>query len=157
MAKLTPNILYDDLGDSCQVAEYHAAWVMESSELVSYLAISDFRPEQCGSSVLRIPSFEDVEALAGGLPMLSWRSYRIGCEQGIIVVEAAVIDSFACTKGDRRYRWVVTLESSIAVGISEVPRKVVDSFLVGDRSALEQIDDRSPLVQAKPSLLSRRR
>jgi hypothetical protein len=32
MAKLTPNIPYDDLGDSCQIAEYHAAWAMESSE-----------------------------------------------------------------------------------------------------------------------------
>jgi hypothetical protein len=70
MVKLTPNIPYDDLGDSCQIAEYHAAWVMESSESVSCLALSDFRPEHCSSGVVRRAGFEDIEALAGGLP--SW-------------------------------------------------------------------------------------
>jgi hypothetical protein len=83
MAKLTPNILYDDLGDSHQIAEFGAAWVMESSESVSYLALSDIRPERCGSAVMRRASFGDIEALAGELPMLSQRSYRIGSEQGL--------------------------------------------------------------------------
>jgi hypothetical protein len=92
MAKLTPNIPYEDLGNFHQLAEYHAAWVMESSESVSYLALSDFRPVQCGSTVLRRASFGDIEALAGELPMLVQRSYRIGCEQGIVVLAAAVID-----------------------------------------------------------------
>jgi hypothetical protein len=85
MAKLTPNVPYDDLGDCSQLAEYHAAWVMESSESVSYLALSDSRPGQCCSKVARRASFEDIEALAGGLPMLPQRSYRIGREQGIVV------------------------------------------------------------------------
>jgi hypothetical protein len=109
MEKLTPNIPYEDLGDSPQLAEFSAAWVMESSESVSYLALSDFRPERCGSTVVRRASFGDIEALAGELPMLPQRSYRIGCEQGIVVMAAAVID--------RRYRWVVALEASIAVGV----------------------------------------
>jgi hypothetical protein len=39
MAKLTPNIPYEDLGDSHQLAEFSAALVMESSESVSYLAL----------------------------------------------------------------------------------------------------------------------
>jgi hypothetical protein len=150
MAKLTPNVPYDDLGDHHQVAEFSAAWVMESSESVSYLALSDFRPERCGSTVVRRASFGDIEALAGELPMLPMRSYRIGCEQGIIVIEAVVID--------RRYRWVVTLELSIAVKINNspfVPRKIVDRFRVmdaveGDRSG-EGFGDRSSLGQAKSS------
>jgi hypothetical protein len=96
MAKLTPNIPYDDLGNSPQLAEFSAAWVMKSRESVSYLALSDFRPERCGSTVLRRASFGDIEALAGELPMLSQRSYRVGCDQGIVVMAAAVID--------RRYR-----------------------------------------------------
>jgi hypothetical protein len=120
MAKLTPNVPYDDLGDCSQLAEYHAAWVMESSESVSYLVLSDSRPEHCCSKVVRRASFEDIEALAVGLPMFSQRSYRIGSEQGVVVLKAAVID--------RRYQWVVTLEPSIAVGTDDVPvvpRKVV--------------------------------
>jgi hypothetical protein len=82
---------------------------MESSESVSYLALSDFRPERCGSTVVRRASFGDIEALAGELPMLSRRSYRIGSDQGIVVLAAAVID--------RRYRWVGALEPSIVVGV----------------------------------------
>jgi hypothetical protein len=39
--------------------------------------------------------------------MLPQRSYRIGSEQGVVVLVAAVIN--------RRYRWVVTLEPLIAV------------------------------------------
>jgi hypothetical protein len=120
MAKLTPNVPYDDLGDCSQLAEYHAAWVMESGESVSYLVLSDSRPEHCCSKVTRRASFEDIESLAGGLPMLSQRSYRIGSEQGIVVLKAAVID--------RRYRWVVTLEPLVAVGTDDVLvvlRKVV--------------------------------
>jgi hypothetical protein len=69
---------------------------------------------------LRRASFEDIEALAGGLPMLSQRSYRIGSEQGIVVLKAAVID--------QQYQWVVTLEVSITVGtddVAVVPREVV--------------------------------
>jgi hypothetical protein len=97
MAKLTPNVPYDDLGDCSQLAEYHAAWVMESSESITYLALSDSCPERCCSKVARRASFEDIEALAGGLPMLSQRSYRIGSEQGVVVLKAAAID--------RRYRW----------------------------------------------------
>jgi hypothetical protein len=156
MAKLTPNIPYDDLGESHQIAEFSAAWVMESSESVSYLALSDFRPERCGSTVVRRASFGDIEALSGELPMLSQRGYRIGCEQGIVVVEAAVID--------RRYRWVVALESSIVVGVSElpvVPKRVIDRFGVrgfveGDRGS-EGFEDRSALVEGKslPRLLLR--
>jgi hypothetical protein len=157
MPKLTPNIPYDDLGDSHQIAEFSAAWVMESSKSVSYLAISDFRPERCGSTVVRRASFGDIEALAGELPMLSQRSYRVGSEQGIVVLAAAVID--------RRYRWVVTLESSIAYGASKaiavevdevpvVPRKVVE----GNRGS-EGVGDRSAVVEGSrsPRLLIRRR
>jgi hypothetical protein len=165
MAKLTPNIPYEDLGDSHQIAEFSAAWVMESSESVSYLALSDFRPERCGSKVVRRASFGDIEALAGDLPMLPQRSYRIGSEQGIVVLAAAVID--------RRYRWVVTLEASIASGASEaivvgvselpvVPRRVVDrsgirGFVDGDQGS-ERVGDRSGMVEAKslPRLLLRR-
>jgi hypothetical protein len=150
MAKLTPNIPYDDLGNSPQLAEFSAAWVMESSEFVSYLALSDFRPERCGSTVVQRASFGDIEALAGELPMLPQRSYRIGSDQGIVALAAAVID--------RRYQWVVTLEGSIAVKINNspfVPRKIVDHFGVmdaveGDRSG-EGFGDRSSLGQAKSS------
>jgi hypothetical protein len=129
MAKLTQNIPYEDLGDCHQLAEFSAAWVMESSESVSYLALSDIRPERCNSTIVRRASFGDIEALAGELPMLPQRSYRIGSDQEIVVLAAAVID--------RRYRWVVALELSIAVEISEVPvvpRKAIDRF--GDRSGL---------------------
>jgi hypothetical protein len=165
MAKLTPNIPYNDLGDSHQIAEFSASWVMESSESVSYLALSDFRPERCGSTVVRRASFGDIEALAGELPMLPLRSYRIGCEQGVVVVEAVVID--------RRYRWVVALEPSIAVGVSElpmVPRQVIDrseirGFVDGDSSPKtlregdsEKWGDRSVVVEGErsPRLLIRR-
>jgi hypothetical protein len=130
MAKLIPNIPYDDLGDSHQIAEFSAAWVMESSESVSYLALSDFRPVRCASTVVRRASFGDIEALAGELPMLHQRSYRIGSEQGIVVLTAAMID--------RRYWWVVALESSIAVGVGGVlvvQRRVIDRF--GVRESVE--------------------
>jgi hypothetical protein len=157
MAKLTPNIPYEDLGDSHQIAEFSAAWVMESSESASYLALSDFRPEQCGSTVVWRASFGDIEALAGELPMLSQRSYRIGSEQGIVALAAAVLD--------RRYRWVVTLEPSITVEIDElpvVPRKVGDRFGVrgsgeGDGGS-EVLGVRSAVVEGKrlPRLLIRR-
>jgi hypothetical protein len=120
MAKLTPNIPYEDLGDSHQIAEFGAAWVMESNESVSYLALSDIRPERCGSTIVRRASFGDIEALAGELPMLPQRSYRVGSEQGIVVLAVAVID--------RRYRWVATLESLSAVEVDEVPVSVVDRF-----------------------------
>jgi hypothetical protein len=124
MAKLTPNVPYDDLGDCHQIAEFIAAWVTESSESTHYLAFSDFRPERCGSTVVRRASFGDIEALAVDLPMLPQRSYRIGCEQGIVVVEASVID--------RRYRWVVALEPLITLEVNElpvVPRRVIDRFV----------------------------
>ncbi len=65
----------------------------------------------CSSNVLRWASFEDIEALAHGLPMLSKRSYRIGSEQGIIVFRAAAIDSASRTLREQRYRWVVALET----------------------------------------------
>jgi hypothetical protein len=157
MAKLTPNIPYDDLGNSPQIAEFSAAWVMESSKSVSYLALSDIRPVQCGSTVVRRASFGDIEALAGELPMLPQRSYRIGSEQGIVVLAAAVID--------RRYRWVVSLEVLIVAGVIElpvVPRRVIDRFGVlgaveGDRGS-EDVGVRSVVVQGKslPRLLLRR-
>jgi hypothetical protein len=161
MAKLTPNIPYEDLGNSHQIAEFSAAWVMESSESVSYLALSDIRPERCSSTVVRRASFEDIKALAGELPMLPQRSYRIGSEQGIVVLTAAVID--------RRYRWVVTLEETIAVEVDEmlvVPRKVIDrsgvrGFVEGDRGsedfggreAIAMFVDSSPMMdpQQMPS------
>jgi hypothetical protein len=156
MAKLTPNIPYEDLGNSPQIAEFSAAWVMESSESVSYLALSDIRPVQCGSTVVRRASFGDIEALAGELPMLPQRSYRIGSEQGIVVLAAAVID--------RRYRWVVALEPSSVVGVNElsvVPRGVVDrfgvrGFIEGDQGS-GGFGDRSAVVEAKslPRLLLR--
>jgi hypothetical protein len=130
---------------------------MESSESVSYLALSYFRPERCGSTVVRRASFGDIEALAGELPMLPQRSYRIGSEQGIVVLTAAVID--------RRYRWVVALERSIAVEVDEVlvvPRKVVDrlgvrGFVEGDGGS-EGFGVRSAVVEGKrsPRLLIRR-
>jgi hypothetical protein len=53
--------------------------------------LSDFRLEHCGPQVVRRASFGDIEALAGGLPMLPQRSYRVGCKQGIVVLAAAVI------------------------------------------------------------------
>jgi hypothetical protein len=154
MAKLTPNIPYEDLGDSHQIAEFSAAWVMESSESVSYLALSDIRPYHCGSTVVRRASFEDIEALAGELPMLSQRSYRIGSEQGIVALAAAVID--------RRYRWVAALEPSITVEVDEVPGKVIDrfgirGFVEGDWGS-KGFEDRSGVVEGKrsPRLLIRR-
>jgi hypothetical protein len=157
MPKLTPNIPYDDLGNSQQIAEFSAAWVMESSESVSYLALSDIRPERCGSTVVRRASFGDIEVLAGELPMLHQRSYRIGCEQGVVGVEAVVFD--------QRYRWVVTLEASISVGVDElpvVPRRVFDrlgvrGFVEGDGGS-EGFGVRSALLEAKslPRLLLRR-
>jgi hypothetical protein len=52
--------------------------------------------------------------------MLFQRSYRIGSEQGIVVLKAVV--------SDRRYQWVVTLEALTTVGtddVAVVPRKVV--------------------------------
>jgi hypothetical protein len=157
MAKLTPNIPYEDLGDSPQLAEFGAAWVMESSESVSYFALSDIRPVQCGSTVIRRANFGDIEALAGELPMLPQRSYRIGSEQGMVVLVAAVID--------QRYRWVVTLEASISVGVDElpvVPRRVFDrlgvrGFVEGDGGS-EGFGVRSALLEAKslPRLLLRR-
>jgi hypothetical protein len=142
MAKLTSNIPYDDPGDSHQIAGYRAAWVMESSESVSYLALSDFRPERCGSTVVRRASFGDIEALAGELPMLPQRSYQIGCEQGIVVLAAAVID--------RQYRWVVTLEALSVIGVDKVPvvprrvigRSGVGRVVEGDRGS-EGFGDRS--------------
>jgi hypothetical protein len=157
MPKLTPNIPYEDLGDSHQIAEFSAAWVMESSESFSYLALSDIRPVQCGSTIVRRASFEDIETLAGELPMLPQRSYRIGCEQGVVGVEAVVFD--------RRYRWVVTLEVSIAVEVNElpvVPRLAIDrsgirGFVESDRDS-EGFGDRSALVERERSarLLIRR-
>jgi hypothetical protein len=142
MVKLTPNVPYDDLGDCSQLAESHAAWVMESDKSITYLGLSDSRPGQCCSKVARRASFEDIEALASGLPMLPQRSYRIGSEQGVVVLKAAVID--------RRYRWGVTLEPSIAVGADDlpvVPRKVVRTHRPAggseERSALEETE-RSP-------------
>jgi hypothetical protein len=125
MAKLTPNVPYDDLGDCHQIAEFSAAWVMESSESVSYLALSDFRPERCGSEVVRRASFEDIEALAGELPMLPQRSYRIGSDQGIVVLAAAVIVREASALPNRQYRWVVTLEPLINIKANS-PRLAID-------------------------------
>jgi hypothetical protein len=96
---------------------------MESSKSVSYLALSDFWPVQCGSTVVRWAGFGDIEALASELPMLPLRSYRIGSEQGILVLAAAVVDL--------RYRWVVTLEPLSVAEVNElpvVPMKVVDRF-----------------------------
>jgi hypothetical protein len=83
--------------------------------------------------------------------MLPQRSYRIGSEQGIVVLTAAVNVREASALPNRRYRWVVTLELSIAVEVDEVPvvsRKVVDrsgirGFVESDRSA-EEFGDRSP-------------
>jgi hypothetical protein len=132
MAKLTPNVPYDDLGDCSQLAEYHAAWVMESDKSITYLALSDSRPAHCCSKVARRACFGDIEALAGGLPMLSQRSYRIGSEQGVVVLKAAVID--------RRYQWAVTLEPSITVGnddVPVVPRKVIGTHRLAGGSVGE--------------------
>jgi hypothetical protein len=123
---------------------------MESSQSVSYLAFSDFRPERCGSEVVRRASFEDVEVLAGELPMLPLRSYRIGCEQGVVDIEATAID--------RRYQWVVVLEPSIVVEISELPvvsmrvidRSGVRGFVESDRDSMG-FEDRSVVVEGNRS------
>jgi hypothetical protein len=123
MPKLTPNIPYEDLGDCCQLAEYHAAWVMESIKSGEYLALSDFRPEKCGSTVVRQASYNDIQALANRLPILCQRSYRIGTEQGIVILKAVMID--------RRYHWVVALEPPIAHKINNppvVPEKTTKRF-----------------------------
>jgi hypothetical protein len=107
---------------------------MESSESITYLALSDSRPGRCCSKVVRRASFGDIEALADGLPMLPQRSYRIGSEQGVVVLKAAVID--------RRYQWVVTLEQLVAVGADDVfvvPRKFVRTHRPAGGS-----EDRSP-------------
>jgi hypothetical protein len=114
------------------------------------------------NAVVRRASFGDIEALAGELPMLPQRSYRIGSGQGIVVLTAAVID--------RRYRWVVALEASITYGMGEaiavevdevpvVPRRVIDRF--GIRGFVESdgdSEDRSVVVEGKrsPRLLIRR-
>jgi hypothetical protein len=84
--------------------------------------------------------------------MLHQRSYRIGSEQGIVVLAAAVID--------RRYRWVVTLEPLVIVGVDEVPvvqRKVIDHFgvrgFVEGHQCSEGVGVRSAvIVQGKRSL-----
>ncbi len=120
MPKLTPNIPYEDLGDCCQLAEYHAAWVMESIKSGEYLALSDFRPEKCGSTVVRQASYNDIQALANGLPILPQRSYQIGTEQGIVVLKAVMID--------RRYHWVVTLEPPIPIKINTPPVHTAKRF-----------------------------
>jgi hypothetical protein len=119
MVKLTPNVPCDDLGDCNQLAEYHAAWVMDSLDSITYLALSDSRPSQCGFKVARRASFEDIEAIAGGLPMLPQRSYRIGSEQGVVVLKAVVIDTGVPVLRDRRYQWVVTLEPLVAFGADD--------------------------------------
>jgi hypothetical protein len=78
---------------------------MESGESITYLALSDSRPGPCGSKVARRASFEDIEALAGGLPMLSQRSYRIGSEQGLWLL-GGVIDE-VCPDGFDDHRGIV--------------------------------------------------
>jgi hypothetical protein len=73
---------------------------------------------------------------------LSQRSYRIGSDQGIVFLAAAVID--------RRYRWVVTLEPLVIVEVDElpvVPRKVVDSF--GVRGFVEVDRGSEKVIKAK--------
>jgi hypothetical protein len=148
MPKLTPNIPYEDLGDCCQLAEYHAAWVMESSKSGNYLALSDFRPKTCGSTVVRQADYNDVQALANGLPILPQRSYRIGTEQGIVVVKTVLID--------RRYQWVATLEPPIAHKINNPPvvsERTTKRFTdYGDTDRpTERFEVRLTLVKAKPS------
>jgi hypothetical protein len=106
---------------------------------------------------VRRASFGDIEALAGELPMLPQRSYRIGSDQGIVVLAAAVID--------RRYQWVVTLEPLVIVEVDEVPvvaRQVIDRFRIrgfveGDWGS-KGFEDRSGVVEGKrsPRLLIRR-
>jgi hypothetical protein len=86
------------------------------ANLLATLLLSDVRPEHCSSGVVLRASFGDIEALAGGLPMLSRRSYRIGSEQGLVVLAATVIDREASALPNRRYWWVVTLEPLVAVG-----------------------------------------
>jgi hypothetical protein len=120
MPKLTPNIPYEDLGNYCQLAEYHAAWVMESIKSGEYLALSDFRPEKCGSTVVRQASYNDIQALANGLPILPQRSYQIGTEQGLVVLKAVMID--------RRYHWVVTLEPPVVHKINNPPVQTTKRF-----------------------------
>jgi hypothetical protein len=121
---------------------------MESSESITDLALSDSHPAHCCSKVVRRASFEDIEALAGGLPMLSQRSYRIGSEQGIVVLKAAVID--------RRYQWVVTLEPLGAVGADDVP--MVPRKVVGTHRSAGGSEERSALSETErsPRLLIRR-
>jgi hypothetical protein len=79
--------------------------------------------------------------------LLSQRSYRIGSDQGIVFLAAAVID--------RRYRWVVTLEPLSVVEIDELPvvlRRVSDrsgvrgSWGFGDRSGMVETKSLSRLL-----------
>jgi hypothetical protein len=151
MPKLTPNIPYEDLGDYCQLAEYHAAWVLNSSKSGEYLALSDFRPETCSSTVIRRASFADVQALAIELPILPQRTYRIGTEQGIVVLHAVMIDL--------KYLWVVTLEPPIAHKINNppaVPERTTKRFTNYDDTdrPAEKSGVRSPLAQAELSTLA---
>jgi hypothetical protein len=115
---------------------------------------------------VRRASFGDIEALAGELPMLSQRSYRIGSDQGIVILAAAVIVRKASALPNRRYQWVVTLEPLIAVeivGVPGVPKKTVDHFGIRGFTESDQgsvgLGDRSSLVEGKrsPRLLIHRR
>ena len=143
MPKLTPNIPYDDLGDTYQLAEYLGAWVMESSKSGDYLALSDFRPETCSCTVVRQASFNDIQSLVNRLPILSQRSYRIGTEHGIVFVKAVLID--------RKYHWVVNLEPPITHKINNppvVPERTNQHFTRSAQPA-ERFEVRSTLVRAK--------
>jgi hypothetical protein len=121
--------------------------------------LSDSHPEYCGSRVVRWASFGDIKALAGELPMLSKRSYRTVCEQGIVVIVAAVIDREASALPNRRSQWAVALEPLSVLEVDELPvmpRKVVDlfeirGFVEGDRDS-EGFGDRSTMAQAKSCL-----
>jgi hypothetical protein len=151
MPKLTPNIPYEDLGNCCQLAEYRAAWVMESIKSGKYLALSDFRPEKCGSTIVRQASYNDIQALANGLPILPQRSYQIGTEQGIVVLKAVMIDL--------KYLWVVTLEPPIDHKINNppaVPERTTKRFTDYDNTdrPAEKSGVRSPLAQAELSTLA---
>jgi hypothetical protein len=126
---LIPNIPYEDLGDCLQIAIYHAAWVMRSSQKsIHYLALANIRPQHC-CELVRQADYRDIQALASGLPMLPQRRYQIGTEQGFVSLDAVLIDREASALPNRQYQWVATLEPPIAHKINNPPAVVTKKNL----------------------------
>jgi hypothetical protein len=141
---LIPNIPYEDLGDCLQIAKYHAAWVMHSTESTNYLALADVRPQHCGCEVVRQASYSDIQTLMAGLPVLSKRQYQIGTEQGFVRLDAVLID--------RKYRWIATLEPPIA-------HKINNPIIVAPKRTIDRppaTESDQPITKSKRSIVFRR-